>query len=127
MEKIIYNLWVKIWMNDIESKLLDLIHVKDKIIFDVGAFRGIFTKNLIKHENLNGNHSKYYLFDPNPNSKNYLAELIKNENITYTEVALDNTNTKKEFTINKFFEASGSSLKSAHQEDKLYNFTRKTV
>ena len=46
MEKIIYNLWVKIWMNDIESKLLDLIHVKDKIIFDVGAFRGIFTKNL---------------------------------------------------------------------------------
>ena len=127
MEKIIYNLWVKIWMNDIESKLLDLIHVKDKIIFDVGAFRGIFTKNLIKHENLNGNHSKYYLFDPNPNSKNYLAELIKNENITYTEVALDNTNTKKEFTINKSFEASGSSLKSAHQEDKLYNFTRKTV
>ena len=36
-------------------------------------------------------------------------------------------NDKKEFTINRFFEASGSSLKSAHSEDKLYNMTRKSV
>jgi len=127
MEKIIYNLWVKIWMNDIESKLLDLTKEKNKIIFDVGAFRGVFTQNLLKHETKKGSQSKYYLFDPNPNSKNYLAELLENKNITYTEVALDNSNTKKEFTINKFFEASGSSLKSAHQEDKLYNLTRKTI
>ena len=127
MEKILYNLWVKIWMNDIESELLDLVDKKDKIIFDVGAFRGVFTNNLIKHETLKGNNSKYYLFDPNPNSKNYLAELMKKENIFYTEVALDNSNTKKEFTINKFFEASGSSLRSAHQKDKLYNLTRKTI
>tara|TARA_B100000035_G_C20974624_1_gene542602 strand:+ start:385 stop:1128 length:744 start_codon:yes stop_codon:yes gene_type:complete len=127
MEKIIYNLWVKIWMNDIESKLLDLSEVKDKIIFDVGAFRGVFTKNLIKHETKKGNRSKYYLFDPNPNSKNYLLSLLENKDVIYTEVALDNSNTRKEFTINKFFEASGSSLKSAHQQDKLYNFTRKMV
>ena len=127
MEKILYNLWVKIWMNDIESELLDLVDKKDKIIFDVGAFRGVFTNNLIKHETLKGNDSKYYLFDPNPNSKNYLAELMKKENIFYTEVALDNSNTKKEFTINKFFEASESSLRSAHQKDKLYNLTRKTI
>ena len=69
MEKIIYNFWVKLWMNDIESKLLDLINVKDKIIFDIGAFRGVFTTNLMKHENLKVNNSKYYLFDPNPNAK----------------------------------------------------------
>ena len=67
MEKIIYNLWVKIWMNDIESKLLDLTKEKNKIIFDVGAFRGVFTQNLLKHETKKGSQSKYYLFDPNPN------------------------------------------------------------
>ena len=127
MEKIIYNFWVKFWMNDIESKLLDLINVKDKIIFDIGAFRGVFTINLIKHENLKENNSKYYLFDPNPNAKDYLVEVLKNKNVKYFELALDNSNTKKEFTINRFFEASGSSLKSAHQEDKLYNMTRKGV
>ena len=127
MEKFIYNIWVKLWMNDIESKLLDLIDVKDKIIFDIGAFRGVFTNNLIKQENLNGNNSKYYLFDPNPNAKVYLTEVLKNKNVIYSELALDNSNTKKEFTINRFFEASGSSLKSAHSEDKLYNMTRKSV
>jgi len=127
MEKIIYNIWVKLWMNDVESKLLDLIDVKDKIIFDIGAFRGVFTNNLIKQENLNGNNSKYYLFDPNPNAKVYLAEVLKNKNVIYSELALDNSNTKKEFTINRFFEASGSSLKSANSEDKLYNMTRKSV
>ena len=31
-EKIIYNIWVKLWMNDVESKLLDLIDVKNKDI-----------------------------------------------------------------------------------------------
>ena len=81
MEKIIYNICVKLWMNDIESTLLDLIDVKDKIIFDIGAFRGVFTDNLIKQENLNGNNSKYYLFDPNPNAKVYLTEVLKNKNV----------------------------------------------
>ena len=114
-------------MNDIESKLLDLVKGKDKVIFDIGAFRGVFTENLINHEKKNENSSKYYLFDPNPNAKNYLEEILKNKNVKYSELALDNSNTKKEFTINKFFEASGSSLKSAHAEDKLYNMTRKSI
>lgn len=127
MEKFIYNIWVKLWMNDIESKLLDLVTGNDKVIFDIGAFRGVFTENLINHEKKNGNSSKYYLFDPNPNAKIYLEEILKNENVKYSELALDNSNTKKEFTINRFFEASGSSLKSAHEEDKLYNMTRKSI
>ena len=79
MDKIIYNIWVRIFMNDIESKLLDLINVKDKIIFDVGAYRGIFTSNLMKKENLKENNTKYYLFDANPNVKNYLTELYEGE------------------------------------------------
>ena len=127
MEKFIYNIWVKLWMNDIESHLLDLTDVKNKIIFDVGAFRGVFTDNIMKQENLNENISNYYLFDPNPNAKYYLEDILKNKNVKYSELALDNSNTKKEFTINRFFEASGSSLKSAHKDDKLYNVTRKSI
>ena len=127
MEKFIYNIWVKLWMNDIESHLLDLTDVKNKIIFDVGAFRGVFTDNIMKQENLKENISNYYLFDPNPNAKYYLEDILKNKNVKYSELALDNSNTKKEFTINRFFEASGSSLKSAHKDDKLYNVTRKSI
>ena len=127
MEKFIYNIWVKLWMNDIESHLLDLTDVKNKIIFDVGAFRGVFTDNIMKQENLNENISNYYLFDQNPNAKYYLEDILKNKNVKYSELALDNSNTKKEFTINRFFEASGSSLKSAHKDDKLYNVTRKSI
>ena len=70
MEKLIYYLWVKIWNNmDIESKLSNLVDVREKIIFDVGAFSGLFTKNFINYEKKKGYQSKYYLFDPNPNSK----------------------------------------------------------
>jgi FkbM family methyltransferase len=127
MEKFIYNIWVKLWMNDVESQLLDLTDVKNKIIFDVGAFRGVFTDNIMKQENIKENISNYYLFDPNPNAKYYLEDILKNKNVKYSELALDNSNTKKEFTINRFFEASGSSLKSAHKDDKLYNVTRKSI
>ena len=45
--------------------------------------------------------SKIYLFDPNPNTKNYLGELLSNENIKYFNIALDNSNTTKKFSINK--------------------------
>jgi len=95
MEKFIYNIWVKLWMNDIESHLLDLTDVKNKIIFDVGAFRGVFTDNIMKQENLNENISNYYLFDPNPNAKYYLEDILKNKNVKYSELALDNSNTKR--------------------------------
>ena len=40
-------------------------------------------------------------------------------------ITLDNSNEKKKFTLNQFFEPAGSSLVSAHKEDKWYNITRK--
>ena len=112
-------------MNEVEEELLSLIKNKDKVIFDVGCNQGNFTKNLIKLEEKTNN-SKYFLFDPNPNMQNFLKNLLEKDNINYFPLALDNTNTIKKFTINRYFEASGSSLKSAHREDKLYNFSRKT-
>ena len=105
MQKIIYKMMNKVFMNEVESELLDLIDVKEKVIFDVGCFRGNFTKNLIEHEERKNNNSKYYLFDANPNVKHYLNEnqILKKENVKYFELALDNTNMQKKFSINRYF------------------------
>ena len=126
MQKIIYYLFNKIFLNEVESEILDHLEKKDRIIFDVGCFRGNFTKNIIKYEYKEGIKSKFFLFDPNPNVKNYLYSLLENKRIKYFNLALDNSNTEKQFILNQFFEASGSGLKSAHKEDKLYNLSRKT-
>ena len=113
-------------MNEVESEILNYLNKENKIIFDVGCFRGNFTKNIIKNENKHGLKSRFFLFDPNPNVKNYLNQFLKNnEKIKYFNLALDNSNTKKKFTLNQFFESSGSSLISAHKEDKMYNLSRK--
>ena len=126
MERLIYNIFNKIFMNEVETELLDYIgDEENKIIFDVGCFRGNFTKNIIEQESKKKLKSNFFLFDPNPNAKNYLNFLLKEKNIKYFNLALDNSNSKKKFTLNQYFEASGSSLVSLHKEDKLYNFTRK--
>ena len=126
MEKLIYNIFNKIFMNEVESELLDYISEEEnKVIFDVGCFRGNFTKNIIKQESKKNLKSNFFLFDPNPNAKKYLNFLLKDNNIKYFNIALDNSNSKKKFTLNQYFEASGSSLVSLHKEDKLYNLTRK--
>ena len=113
MQKLIYSLANKIFMNEVESELLHLSKKKIKY-FSMGCYRGFFTKNILSIEPHNNN-NKYYLFDPNPKVKNYIKELTLNKNINYFELALDNSNQIKKFTINKFFEPSGSSLKSSHK------------
>ena len=50
MQHSIYYLLNKFFMNQVESEILKYLDKKDKIIFDVGCFRGTFTKNLIKRE-----------------------------------------------------------------------------
>ena len=63
MEKLIYNIFNKIFMNEVESELLDYIREEEnKVIFDVGCFRGNFTKNIIKHESKNAIKSNFFLF-----------------------------------------------------------------
>ena len=127
MEKLIYNIFNKIFMNDVEKELLNYIEEeKDKVIFDVGCFRGNFTRNIIKHESKKNIKSNFFLFDPNPNVKNYLSSLLKENNVKCFNIAFDNSNSEKKFTLNQYFEATGSSLDSLHKEDKLYNFTRKS-
>jgi len=125
MQKIIYKVINKLFMNEPAGELLNLLNIKEKIIFDVGCFRGNFTKNLMKHEEKNNNNSIYYLFDANPNVQTYLKKMLEKKNVKYFQLALDNTNIEKKFTINRYFEPSGSSLNSAHKEDPLYNLSRK--
>ena len=80
-------------------------------------------KNILSIEPHNNN-NKYYLFDPNPKVKNYIKELTLNKNINYFELALDNSNQIKKFTINKFFEPQVLHL-NHHIKDKLYNLSRR--
>ena len=124
MQKLIYSIANKIFMNEVEGELLKLSKKKNKIIFDVGCFRGFFTKSIISKEPVN-NKNRYFLFDPNPKVKTYIDKLILDKKINYFEIALNNSNKIKKFTINKYFEPSGSSLKSNHKKDKLYNLSRK--
>ena len=126
MQKTVYNLYNKFFMNEPEGDILNYLKKSNKIIFDVGCYRGNFTKNIIKHELKNEIKSNFFLFDANPNVKNYLNELLVNNRIRYFNLAIDNTKTKKKFTLNQFFEPSGSGLISEHKNDKMYNFTRKT-
>jgi FkbM family methyltransferase len=124
MQKFIYEIANRILMNEVERDLLKFIKKKKRVFFDVGCYSGNFTSNLIRFNNKNTT-SKYYLFDPNPKSKEYCRQILKNTNTNFFQLALDNSNKKKKFVINRYFEASGSSLNSAHKKDKLYNLTRK--
>jgi len=125
MQKIIYYLLNKLFMNEVEKKILKYLDKKNNnYIFDIGCFRGNFTNNLLKHENKLGLKSNFFLFDPNPKTKIYLNELLKNDKIKYSNFAIDNTNSSKKFYLNKFFESSGSSLQTTQMNDKKWKLTR---
>jgi len=114
-------------MNSIEKDIVKYLDNKNRIVFDVGCFRGTFTKKLIQCGYKLGIKFNFFLFDPNPNVKNYLNNLLKNEKIKYFTLALDDSNSHKKFYLNNFFESSGSSLIRLVKDDKMWNRTRKIV
>ena len=65
------------------------------------------------------------MFDPNPRVKDYLKHMLLNNQIKYFDIALDNTNSKKKFYLNNFFEPSGSSLSRLILDDRKWVNTRK--
>ena len=69
MQRLIYSMLNQVFMNKIEHEIFSFLRKKNKIIFDVGCFRGSFTSNLIREENKSGINSTFYLFDPNPKTK----------------------------------------------------------
>ena len=125
MQRLVYYLLNKFSSNEVKSEIIKYLKKEDKIVFDIGCFRGTFTEDFIKNEQKLGMKSNFFLFDPNPNVKNYLRELLKNENIKFFNLALDNSNSQKKFYLNKFFESSGSSLKTITKDDKKWTSTRK--
>ncbi len=125
MQNIIYYLLNKFFMNEVEEEISKYLKKRDKIIFDVGCFRGGFTKNFLKCEKKLGTNSTFFLFDPNPTVKDYLSPILNNEKIKYFNLALDNSNSQKKFYLNKFFEASGSSLNTTFRDDTKWKNTRK--
>lgn len=125
MQSLIYSILNRIFMNKIEHEINNYLIKKNKIVFDIGCFRGSFTTNLIKEENKIDNNSTFYLFDPNPKTKEYLKKIIQSKNIHYFNIAFDDSNTKKKFYLNNFFESSGSSLNTTIKNDKSWINTRK--
>ena len=125
MQSTIYYLLNKIFMNEVEDEILKYLKKGDKTVFDIGCFRGGFTKNFIKNEKKLGIKSNFYLFDPNPITKDYLKTILQNEKIKYFNLALDNSNSQKKFYLNNFFEPSGSSLNTTFRDDKKWKNTRK--
>ena len=112
-------------MNEVEDEILNYSKKGEKIVFDIGCFRGGFTKNFIKNEKKLGMESTFFLFDPNPITKDYLKSILRNEKIKYFNLALDNSNSQKKFYLNNFFEPSGSSLNTTFRDDKKWKNTRK--
>ena len=112
--------------NSFHKQIIKLVKNEKKlVIFDVGCYRGIFTKSML---DLIGNKKyKIYLFDINKKVKKYISYLLRLKNIYYNEVALSNKNGKANYNYNKFFEAAGSSLSSLVKNDATWNFTRKLV
>ena len=112
--------------NSFHKQITKLVKNEKKlVIFDVGCYRGTFTKSML---NLIGNKKyKIYLFDINKKVKKYISYLLRLKNIYYNEVALSNKNGKANYNYNKFFEAAGSSLSSLVKNEAMWNFTRKLV
>ena len=125
MQTIIYNLLNKFFMNEVENEIIKYLENRKKIIFDIGCYKGNFTKNFLKQEKRLEYKSSFYMFDPNPNVKKYINPILENDQIKYFDIAFDNTNAQKKFFLNNFFEPSGSSLSAIIKDDKRWVKTRK--
>ena len=110
----------------LEKDVIKIIKNEKKlVIFDVGCYRGFFTKTILK--SIKKKKYKFYLFDINKNVKGYIANLLKLKNVYYNEVAISNKNGTAKYNYNSFFESSGSSLSSFYKNDIKWVSSRKLV
>ncbi len=123
MKKLIYYI-LNYTFHHFEAKIIKILkNEKNLVVFDIGCFRGLFTKNILKL--INRKKIKFYLFDINKNTKKYISNLILSKNISYNEVALSNKNGAAEYNYNSFFESSGSSLSTLFKNDARWISSRK--
>ena len=125
MKTILYYI-LNLTFHTLDKDIIKLLPDKKKlIIFDVGCYRGVFFKRLLKQLKYSAKSSKFYLFDINKNVKNYLKDYLKFKNIFYKEIAISNKNGKAKYHYNRFFEASGSSLSTVYKGDAKWVRARK--
>ena len=123
MKKLIYYI-LNITFHRFEAKIIKILkNEKNLVVFDIGCFRGVFTKNILKL--IDRKKIKFYLFDINKNTKKYISNLILSRNISYNEVALSDKNGTAEYNYNSFFESSGSSLSPLFRNDAKWISSRK--
>ena len=123
MKKLIYYI-LNYTFHRFEAKIIKILkNEKNLVVFDIGCFRGVFTKNILKLTDRKK--IKFYLFDINKNTKKYISNLILSRNISYNEVALINKNGTAEYNYNSFFESSGSSLSPLFRNDAKWISSRK--
>ena len=123
MKKLIYYI-LNFTFHRFEAKIIKILkNEKNLVVFDIGCFRGVFTKNILKL--IDRKKIKFYLFDINKNTKKYISNLILSRNISYNEVALSDKNGTAEYNYNSFFESSGSSLSSLYRNDAKWISSRK--
>ena len=126
MKKLIYYILNYIFFYSLELKIMNILEDEKKlVIFDVGCFRGTFSRkilHLIKKRKF-----KFYLFDVNKNTKRYISDLLLSKHFRFNEVALSNKNGTAEFNYNSFFESSGSSLSSLYRSDTKWVLSRKLI
>ena len=123
MKKLIYYI-LNFTFHRFEAKIIKILkNEKNLVVFDVGCFRGVFTKNIL--ELIDRKKIKFYLFDINKNTKKYISNLILSRNISYNEVALSDKNGTAEYNYNSFFESSGSSLSPLFRNDAKWISSRK--
>jgi len=123
MKKLIYYI-LNFTFHSFEAKIIKILkNEKNLVVFDIGCFRGVFTRNIL--ELIDRKKIKFYLFDINKNTKKYISNLISSRNISYNEVALSDKNGTAEYNYNSFFESSGSSLSPLFRNDAKWISSRK--
>ena len=125
MKKLIYYI-LNYFLHNLESVIVNLLKREKKlVIFDVGCFRGFFTNNILKL--IGKKKFKFFLFDINKNTKEYISNLLLSKNISYNEIALSNKNGIAKYNYNSFFESSGSSLSPLYRDDTKWVSSRKFI
>jgi len=126
MKKLIYYILNYLFLHSLEPKIMEILKAEKKlVIFDVGCFRGVFTKNILKL--IGKKKFKFFLFDINKNTKEYISNLLLSKNISYNEIALSNKNGTAKYNYNSFFESSGSSLSPLYRDDTKWVSSRKFI
>ena len=125
VRNLIYSVADYTYPSFVNEAVKSLSTKKKLIIFDIGCYRGFFTKTILKL--INKKKYKIYLFDANKNVKKYIYDLKKLKNIYYNEVAISDKNGKANYNLNSFFESSGSSLSSMVKNDNKWISSRKFI